>query len=54
MEIFLEGCCVIAGHQYLMKKGEEGFVNREGERTSVSIKDLKEIGKREINYFIRK
>ena len=54
LEIFLEGCCVIAGHQYLMKKGEEGFVNREGERTSVSIKDLKEIGKREINYFIRK
>ncbi len=51
-EIFWEGCCIVAAHQYLRKIGEEGFVDQEGLRTRKSLEELREIGEFEINSFL--
>ncbi|NOZ63788.1 MAG: PHP domain-containing protein [Caldiserica bacterium] len=51
-EIFWEGCCIVAAHQYLRKVGEEGFVDQEGKRTAKSLSELREIGEFEINSFL--
>ena len=52
-EIFWEGCCIVAGHQYMKKMGEEGFIDEKGERTSKSLSELREIGESEIGGFVK-
>jgi hypothetical protein len=29
-QVSYEGCCILAAHQYLVARGEEGFINEEG------------------------
>ena len=51
-EISYEGACVIAAHQYLKTKGEDGFVAENGKRTNQSAEYLVELGNAVIKNFI--
>jgi hypothetical protein len=49
--INFEGVCVIAAHQYLVAKGEDGFVSKNGLPQIDRYEYLKKLGQGVINYF---
>jgi hypothetical protein len=53
MRIGYEGACVIAAHQYLISKGEQGFVKADGTPRTDDRKGMVEFGDRIINQFIQ-
>jgi hypothetical protein len=48
-----EGVCIIAAHQYLQAKGEEGFIDKEGNPKPDQYDYFKKLGQAVINYFIK-
>lgn len=52
MRIGYEGACVIAAHQYLVSKGEQGFIKEDGTPNSRDRKTMAEFGDSIINQFI--
>jgi hypothetical protein len=47
-----EGICIIAAHQYLNAKGEEGFIDRNGSPKVGQYDYFKKLGQGVINYFL--
>lgn len=43
-EVSYEGACVIAAHQYMLAKENEGFVLRNGDRTENSVEKMVKLG----------
>lgn len=43
-ELSYKGACVVAAHQYLKSKGEEGYVKESGERNGNSLQPFVELG----------
>ncbi|TLX74647.1 PHP domain-containing protein [Labilibacter sediminis] len=43
-ELSYKGACVVAAHQYLVAKGEDGFVKTNGERNGESLQPFVELG----------
>ncbi|MCG8309879.1 MAG: hypothetical protein MI975_20955 [Cytophagales bacterium] len=50
-EVSYLGACVIAAHQYLKAKGEEGFINEHGEAKRDQIEDFRTLGAAVFNYY---
>ncbi|MCW3806855.1 PHP domain-containing protein [Plebeiibacterium marinum] len=48
-----QGACVVAAHQYLKSKGQEGYVKENGERNGDSLQPFVEIGHEVITKFIQ-
>jgi len=51
-KIGYEGACIIAAHQYLVAKGEEGFLNKNGVAKTTEYEAFAELGNAVINHFI--
>ncbi len=51
METFYRGACVVAAHQYLVKKGEKGYIDKNGNRNE-KIDKLEIIGEAVIRYYL--
>ena len=51
VETFYKGACIIAAHQYLVKKGEKGYVDKQGNRNE-NLDKLESIGKAVIAYYL--
>ncbi len=51
-EISYKGACVVAAHQYLVAKGETGFVESNGDRSTESLDAFVELGHAVISKFI--
>lgn len=49
-----EGACIIAAHQYLIAKGEEGYLNADGDAKTKEYDAFVELGKAVIRHFIEK
>ena len=47
-----EGVCVIAAHQFLTSKGEEGFIDQTGKARLGQIDEFVRLGKGVFNYFL--
>jgi len=52
-KISYEGTCVIAAHQYLHAKGEEGYVNLDGKAKQDRIEEFIKLGKAVIDKFVQ-
>lgn len=51
-KIFWQGACVVAAHQYLISKGQSGYVDITGDRTDKKITYLESIGEAIIKYSV--
>lgn len=51
--IGFEGACIIAAHQYLIAKGEQGYLNADGDAKTKEYDSFVELGQAVINYFIK-
>jgi hypothetical protein len=51
-QIGFEGSCIIAAHQYLIAKGEQGFLNTDGDAKTKEYDSFVELGQAVINHFI--
>lgn len=51
--ISYEGGCVIAAHQYLIAKGEEGYLNKEGKPKSSKKQEFIELGKAVVEWYFK-
>jgi len=51
-QIGFEGACIIAAHQYLIAKGEQGYLNADGDAKTKEYDSFVELGKAVINHFI--
>ncbi|HAQ20270.1 MAG TPA: hypothetical protein DCR40_13725 [Prolixibacteraceae bacterium] len=51
-QIGFEGACIIAAHQYLIAKGEQGYLNADGDAKTKEYNSFVELGQAVINYFI--
>ena len=51
--ISYEGGCVIAAHQYLIAKGEEGFLNKEGKQKTSKKQEFVELGKAVVEWYLK-
>ncbi len=51
--INFEGACILAAHQYLRAKGEEGYLERNGKAKISEIDEYIELGNAVIEYFIQ-
>jgi len=51
-ETFWNGACLISAHQYLVSKGQAGFVNSIGNRTDIEKEKLESIGEAVIAYYL--
>ena len=51
-QIGYEGACIIASHQYLLAKGEEGFLRADGSGKTAEYDSFVELGKAVIEKFI--
>ena len=49
-----EGACIIAAHQYLVAKGEEGFLRADGSGKTAEYDAFVQLGNAVIKYFINK
>ena len=47
-----EGACIIAAHQYLVAKGQEGFLNKDGIAKTIEYEAFAELGNAVIGHFI--
>lgn len=47
-----EGACIIAAHQYLIARGEEGYLNIDGDAKTKEYDQFVELGQAVIGYFI--
>ena len=52
-ELSYKGACVVAAHQYLKSKGEEGYVKENGERNGDSLKPYVELGHAVITKYLQ-
>ena len=52
-QIGYEGACIIAAHQYMVAKGEEGFLDASGDAKLKQYDSFVELGQAVINYFIK-
>ncbi|WP_430933862.1 hypothetical protein [Saccharicrinis sp. 156] len=52
-ELSYKGACVVAAHQYLKAKGEEGYVKINGERNGNSLQPFVELGHAVISKFLK-
>jgi hypothetical protein len=52
--IGFEGACIIAAHQYLIAKGEQGYLNADGDAKTKEYDSFVELGQAVINHFIKK
>jgi hypothetical protein len=50
--IFWQGACAVAAHQYLSVKGQAGYVDKSGNRTTREVKELESIGSSVILYYL--
>ena len=50
--IGFEGACIIAAHQYLIAKGEQGYLNADGDAKTKEYDQFVELGQAVINHFI--
>jgi len=50
--IGFEGACIIAAHQYLISKGEQGYLNADGDAKTKEYDSFVELGQAVINHFI--
>jgi hypothetical protein len=50
--IGFEGACIIAAHQYLIAKGEQGYLNADGDAKTKEYDSFVELGQAVINHFI--
>jgi hypothetical protein len=48
-----EGACIIAAHQYLIAKGEQGYLNADGDAKTKEYDSFVELGNAVVNYFIK-
>jgi hypothetical protein len=53
-QIGFEGACIIAAHQYLIAKGEQGYLNADGDAKTKEYDAFVELGQAVINFFINK
>lgn len=53
-QIGYEGACIIAAHQYLIAKGEQGYLNADGDAKTKEYDAFVELGQAVINHFIEK
>ena len=53
-ETFWKGACVIVAHQYLVSKGQAGYVDSSGNRTDMEKEKLESIGEGVISYYLSK
>lgn len=51
METFYKGACVVSAHQYLVKRGQKGYVDKNGTRNE-NIDMLESIGEAVIAYYL--
>ena len=51
-QIGFEGACIIAAHQYLIAKGEQGYLNADGDAKTKEYDSFVELGQAVINHFI--
>ena len=51
-KIGFEGACIIAAHQYLIAKGEQGYLNADGDAKTKEYNSFVELGQAVINHFI--
>lgn len=51
LETFYRGACVVAAHQYLVKKGEKGYIDKDGNRNE-KLDMLESIGEAVIAYYL--
>ncbi len=51
-ELSYKGACVVAAHQYLVSKGEDGYIKANGDRNSESLDAFVELGHAVISKFI--
>jgi hypothetical protein len=51
-ETFWKGACVVAAHQYLVSKGQAGYVDSSGIKTDMAIEKLESIGEGVISYYL--
>jgi hypothetical protein len=51
-QIGLEGACIIAAHQYLIAKGEQGYLNANGNAKTKEYDAFVELGQAVISHFI--
>lgn len=49
-----EGACIIAAHQYLIAKGEQGYLDADGIAKTKEYDSFVDLGQAVINYFIKK
>lgn len=52
-QIGFEGACIIAAHQYLIAKGEQGYLNADGDAKLKQYDSFVELGQAVINHFIK-
>lgn len=52
--IAYEGACIIAAHQYLVARGEEGYLDARGIAKMTKYNEFAELGNAVIEYFIEK
>ncbi len=53
-EVSYLGACVIAAHQYLRAKGEEGYINEKGNAKRDQIEEFRTLGATVFNYYFSK
>ena len=53
-QIGFEGACIIAAHQYLIAKGEQGYLNADGDTKLKQYDSFVELGQAVINHFLEK
>ncbi len=51
-QIGFEGACIIAAHQYLIAKGEQGYLNADGDAKTKEYSSFVELGQAVISHFI--
>ena len=51
-QIGFEGACIIAAHQYLVAKGEQGYLNADGDAKTKEYDSFVELGKAVISHFM--
>jgi len=51
-QIGFEGACIIAAHQYLIAKGEQGYLNADGDAKTNEYDSFVELGRAVISHFI--
>lgn len=52
-EMFWKGACLIAAHQYLVSRGQAGFVDSIGNRTDIGKEELESIGEAVVAYYLQ-